>query len=94
MHDKQSNLAGKMVKIKQSSTHPQVTNFGGSDFKVEDWWDKLGQGSWMGCEGNPACLIYAMRTGFSKEPIPTDDEVLYGKIGAFGHLVHISEIEN
>lgn len=25
--------------------------------------------------------------------LPLDNEVLYGKVGQFGHLVHISEIE-
>lgn len=45
----------------------------------------------MSADGNPACMNYAIRAGFSD--LPTDDEVLYGKIGGFGHLVHISEIE-
>jgi hypothetical protein len=45
----------------------------------------------MDCDGNPACLIYALRSGLMG--LPTDDEVLYGKVGIFGHLVHISEIE-
>ena len=47
----------------------------------------------MFAKGNPACMVFAMRTGFAKEPIPTDDEVLYGKIGGLGHLIHITEIE-
>lgn len=93
-HSNPSPLAGTTVKIKDGIKHPQVESFAGSEFQVEDWWDRLGQGSWMMCEGNPACLVYAMRTGFAKPPIPTDDEVLYGKVGSFGHLVHISEIDN
>jgi hypothetical protein len=47
----------------------------------------------MFAKGNPACLVYAMRTGCSKIFIPTDDEVLYGKINGLGHLVHITELE-
>jgi hypothetical protein len=39
----------------------------------------------------PRALIYSFRVGYSG--LPLDDEVLYGKIGPFGHLVHISEIE-
>ena len=31
-------------------------------------------------------------SAFQAYNIPIDDEVLYGKIGAFGHLVHVSEI--
>ena len=93
MHTQSSELAGKIVKIKKDVTHPQVPGFGGSEYRVEDWWDKLTGKSWMDSDGNPACLIYAMRTGMSNNHIPTDDEVLYGKVGPFGHLVHISEIE-
>ena len=92
-HPEPSPLAGKTVKIKDGITHQQVENFGGSEYRVEDWWDRVAGKSWMFCDGNPACLVYAMRTGFSKMPVPSDDEVLYGKVGALGHLVHISEIE-
>ncbi len=85
-HREPSAYAGKVVRIKASA--PQL---GGSEYRVEDWWDRLGYGSWMHQNGNPACLNYAIRSGLAG--LPTDDEVLYGKIGAFGHLVHVSEIE-
>ncbi len=91
LHNEASEYAGKTVKIKPGAEHPQVSDFGGSEFRVEDWWDRLGQGSWMFCQGNPACMIYALRS--VQERLPVDDEVLYGKIGSFGHLVHISEID-
>ena len=93
IHDKESELAGKTVKIKEDVKHPQVENFGGSDFRVEDWWDRVSGISWMNAKGNPACLIYAMRKGTSNKPIPFDNEVLYGKVGSLGHFVHISEIQ-
>ena len=93
MHDNVSPLANKVVKIKAGATHPQVEHFGGAEFKVEDWWDRVGGISWMVAVGNPACMIYAMRTGLTERFIPINDEVLYGKIGMFGHLVHIDEIE-
>lgn len=86
-----SPLAGKVVRIKAGITHPQVSGFGGSEYHVEDWWDRVAGKSWMDCNGNPACLIYAMRSGF--DGLPTDDQVLYGKIDGLGHLVHMSEIE-
>lgn len=92
MHSEKSPLAGQTVKIKADVKHPQVKDFGGSDYRVEDWWDKVAGQSWMDCKGNPACLVYAARTGFSSQNIPPDDEVLYGKVGCLGHLVHISEI--
>ena len=91
IHNAPHPMAGKVVKISASSEHPQVPTFGGSDFRVEDYWDRVAGKSWMDCNGNPACLIYAMRSGFAH--LPTDDEVLYGKVGSYGHLVHVSEIE-
>lgn len=93
MHKEPSPLAGKTVKIKAHVTHPQNPNFGGSDYRVEDWNDRVIGKSWMYADGNPAALVYAMRTGTASHEVPIDDEVLYGKVGSFGHLVHISEIE-
>jgi len=93
LHNEKSLLAGKKVKIKKGIKHPQILNFGGSEILIEDWSDRVIGQSWMFANGNPACLIYAVRTGFSKLNIPTDNEVLYGKINGLGHLVHISELE-
>ena len=80
-----SPLARKTVTIKTGE-------FAGREYSVEDWWENVGGMSWMDAKGNPACLKYAMRTGFSEIPIPTDNEVLYGKIGSFGELIHVSEL--
>lgn len=88
-----ADLSGKNIKIKEGVKHPQVDNFGGSEILIEGYWDDITGGSWMDANGNPACLVYAMRTGFSETPIPTDNEVVYGKVGSFGHLVHISELD-
>lgn len=90
-HKDRSELAGTTVKIKDGVDHPQCENFGGSEFRVEDWWDRVSGKPWGDCEGNPACMVYGIRAGFNG--LPLDNEVLYGKVGAFGHLVHISEIE-
>lgn len=87
IHGESSELAGKTVKIKQ-----QITKFGGAEYRVEDWWDRVSGGSWMFAIGNPACIEFAVRTGLV-DASPTDDEVLYGKIGSFGHLFHISELD-
>jgi hypothetical protein len=92
-HENQHPFAGKTVRIKADVKHPQYPTFGGSEIHIEDWWDRVAGKSWMHCDGNPACLIYAMRTGFSDTPTPIDDEVIYGKVGAFGSLVHVSELE-
>ena len=90
MHIQPSPLAGKTVKIKATVEHFQYPDFGGSDFQVEDWWDRLEGKSWMNCNSVPVCIIYAMR---SAGQTPIDDEVLYGHTGGLGHLVHISEVE-
>ncbi len=88
MHDVSSPLAGKTVKIKKD-----VNKLGGQDYQVEDWWDKIIGESWLHSQGNPAALNYAMRITLSTPVLPTDDEVLYGKIEGTGHLIHLSEIE-
>lgn len=93
MHKQSSPLANKKVKIKKHVVHPQFPSFGGSEILIEDWWDKLTGGSWMHTYGNPACMIYACRTGLCSYTVPTDDEVLYGKVGSYGHLVHITELD-
>ena len=89
IHPKPSPLAGKTVKIKSGT-------FKDMNFDVEDWWDRLGRGSWMFANGNMACIQYAVRSSSSIDNLPMDDEVLYGKIGYgyLGYLIHISEIEN
>ena len=81
-----SELAGKKVTI-LSGTYKGMT------YWVEDWWENVSGSSWMFADGNPACLKYAARIGL-KDSVPFDDDVLYGKIGSFGELIHISEIEN
>ena len=80
-------LAGKTVRLK---CKPDPDGLDGNAFVVEDWWVNIAGKSWMNCNGNLACMKYAMRGGFSG--LPTDNEVIYGKVGAFGHLVHVSEL--
>ncbi len=94
IHKQPHPLAGMTVKIKADVKHPQQPNFGGSEFRVEDWWDRVAGKSWAICQGNPACLVYAIRSAMARPPINIDDEVVYGKVGHFGHLVHISELDD
>lgn len=76
--------AGKTVKIIGGE-------FKGEDYRIENWVYQMSGKSWMDCNGNPACLEYAMRAGFENKP--ADNNVYYGKIGAFGKLMHISDLE-
>ena len=75
-------MSGNVVKITAGA-------FAGSDYRVEDWWDRMAGQSWMDCDGNPACLEYAVRS--ASEGSPLDNDVVYGKIGAFGKLIHVSQ---
>lgn len=87
-HSTPSDLAGKTVTIREDVPH-----LGGQEYRVEDWWDRVTGGSWMFADGNPAAMQYAVRTGSrGAGAVPLDDEVLYGKVGGLGHLVHRSEI--
>lgn len=87
IHQEQHELAGQTIKIAEN-----VPQIGGSEYRIEDWWDRVSGQSWMFCDGNPACLCYAARIGMQANVVPIDNEVVYGKIGPFGHLVHVSEL--
>lgn len=92
IHSEPSPLAGKTVRLRPDYHHPEIEDASNLYIVIEDWWDRIAGKSWMDCNGNPAALLYAMRTGFSSYRVPINNEVLYGKVGCFGHLVHVSEI--
>lgn len=92
IHKSPHPLAGRTVKVGPGEHHDmQGAVVEGAEFRVEDWVDRTMGGSWMDQKGNPACLIYGLRVGASA--IPIDNEAVYGKIGPFGHIVHVTEIE-
>lgn len=86
MHDTQSEYAGQTVQVRLANAPDETV-----EYRVEDYWDRVSGGSWMDAVGNPAAMNYAMRV-VSAPGVPLDDEVLYGKVGAFGHLIHVSEV--
>ena len=51
IHKQPHALAGQTVTI---ASH--VTDIGGQEFVIEDWWDRIAGKSWMWCDGNPAKL--------------------------------------
>ncbi len=83
-----SPMAGKTVKVKPAAPWDGLVD--GAEYRVEDWWQNVYGQSWMIAQGNPAALIYALRSATGG--LPTDEEVLYGKVGSFGYLVHVSEV--
>lgn len=92
IHKEAHPLAGQTVKLNDKAKDAlQGCVVEGALLRVDDWWDRTAGRSWMACDGNPACLQYAMRTGLSGLP-SLDDEVVYGKIDGLGHLVHVSEL--
>lgn len=89
--------AGEIVKIKSGvgvSTTGQ--DMSGLDFVIEDWWENIAGCSWLFANGNPAAIEYAIRNACygdnNNVPLLSGD-VLYGKVGPFGHLFHINELE-
>lgn len=76
-------LSDKTVVLKSGA-------FKGESFWIEDWWFRVAGKSWMDCDGNPACLEYAMRSVADGDPLSND--VVYGKIGGLGKLIHIQHL--
>lgn len=80
IHSTPHEGAGKTYLLKDGST----------EYQLEDWWDRVAGRSWMYSDGNPAAFHYAMRSATAW--LPLDNEVVYGKVGGFGVLVHVSEL--
>jgi hypothetical protein len=97
MHDTHHPLTGATVTLTITTvvpaheTAPVIQELQGKEFRIEDWQDRVFGKSWMVGNGNPACIKYAIRSAFCG--LPLDDEVVYGKIGSIGHIVHVSEFE-
>lgn len=82
-HLEQHPQAGQTITIHRKGEP------GEEQFTVEDWCDRVMGQSWMWMSGNHAVRNYAYHAGLTG--LPVDDEVVYGKIGAFGYLVHVTE---
>ncbi len=87
-----NDLKGKTVKIKdQAGLEINGQNLAGEDFIIEDLWKNMTGSSWKTqVPGNPACMLYSYRS--NDLDLPDDDMVIYGKVGGFGHLLHITEL--
>lgn len=62
----------------------------GDQIRVEDYWDRVSGELWGTSRWNPAALNYAVRAAVIA--LPSDDDVVYGKVGGLGYLVHVSEL--
>lgn len=92
-------LAGETVTLKLNKPPTKTAADGlksdpdgldGQEYHIEDYWQNVSGGTWMTAEGNPACIKYAIRSALAG--LPVDNEVVYGKVGPFGHLIHVSEL--
>lgn len=96
IHDKPHPLAGRTVTLDKKADDPaRHMVMPGSEYRIEDWWDRVSGQSWMYSQGNPAAIQYAMRSGMRcamGAAVPSDDEVVYGHIDGMGHLLHVSEL--
>jgi hypothetical protein len=73
----------KYFKEKYGTSNPTIL--------IEDTDKNVFGTYWGNNNGNPTCLLYAMRNFADKLPI--SGTVYYGKIGHLGELVHESELE-
>lgn len=78
----------KYFKNKYGTYNPEIL--------IEDEDVNVFGGGWGFQNGNPACLLYAIRN--AREGLPSTGKVYYGKIEidgkfALGELVHESELE-
>lgn len=86
-----TDYAGKTFVLNGRASDPiQNAVVPGALYRVEGRWKEITGKSWMTSDGNFAAMHYGMRNGMTNLPI--DDEVVYGKIGSLGHIVHISEL--
>lgn len=84
IHEEPHPQADQTVRVIFKGTNDTV------DFVLEDWWDRVNGSSWRNSGFNYAASNYAIRNDVNR--LPSDDEVVYGKIGPFGHIIHESEI--
>jgi hypothetical protein len=92
-------IKGKSYKVKGKSEYFKK-KYGTCNpiIKIEDKDTALWQGGWAVQQGNPGCMLFAMRSGF--EHLPWGGTVWYGHIeinfpkgAGLGELVHESELE-
>lgn len=90
IHDEAHHLAGEILKLSvRGKGYEHCVD--GAEFRLEDWWDRVAGESWMNAQGNPAAMIYGIRSGTAG--LPTDNKVVYGHINGLGYLVHVSELQ-
>lgn len=80
VHAKAHPLANQKVGIVKGQHKGKV-------FEVQDWADRLPEGTVLLTDS----FIYKTRR--EEAELPYDQEIVYGKIGHFTHLVHATELD-
>lgn len=96
IHTEDHPLRDKTVRLNEKARDPlREMIVPGAEFRVDNWADRMDErrlpwhqaGNWASKHYLDRLLILAGSTG-----INPDDEVVYGHIGHYGHLVHASEL--
>jgi hypothetical protein len=90
LHSEPHALAGRTARLVAHGADVNGHLVEDAEIRIEDWWDRVYGRSWMSSIGNPAAIIYAMRSAVRN--LPGDDEVVYGKVDGYGFLVHVTEL--
>ena len=86
-------LAGQTVTLRSAADPIQGAVVTGAKYRVEDYWTTISGGLDVRTSaeyGNWAAINYVNRAALVG--LPDDGEVVYGKIGTLGHIVHVSEL--
>ena len=86
-HHEPSLLAGKTVKVRHG-------RLAGRDFYVEDWIDRAPgiNVEWANSDVLSSNAIFMLFLRKEIEHLPSDNNVLYGRIGSWPYAVHLSEL--
>jgi len=65
----------------------------GRSFQVDDWWDRVMQTStsWYLSDVRRNFALAAFALEQAKTNLPMDDDIVYGKIGDFGVIIHVRQ---
>jgi hypothetical protein len=93
VHNEPHPWAGKKVRLLPNVISNGIGGYvdiGESVFLLEDWYDRVTGTSWREGPVTPATANYVWRLNNKK--MPRDDEVVYGKVGHLGYLIHEHEL--
>lgn len=89
------SLRGKKFRVRQSVGKGLLDRqLGGKIFVAEGYWHELTGKSWADWDlGNPAVYEFCKRTLGKYVDEPTENNVIYGHIDGYGHLLHEDELK-